>query len=290
MTWGRRHERQRDQLLVPRGTPDLVSFVWHGNPDVDEPGAGFGAGVPNTIWRNFMIPATRGQPADAPRVRDPADAPGRFIDPVKGRTDQPARRHLRRPGRRTRSWCRCHNPRLRLRLHRFHRVPGRPRPRSLRRSPAIPAAVAAATAVAPCRVPNAAFVSLEGGAGFGDARHVPLELQTRDTTIDRLRHRRDTLPERAARIRAHRAEHGRHAARRGDGPARRSGARGTASTTRHRSRTRRRKSSGACTRARSSPRRAPSAPSGRGTASASPARSRGPRARGHGAPRSRSNP
>ncbi len=68
-----------------------MSFVWHGNPDVDEPGAGFGAGVPNTIWRNFMIPATKNLPDDAfPAPGPGCDAPGRFIDPVKGRTDQPA--------------------------------------------------------------------------------------------------------------------------------------------------------------------------------------------------------
>jgi membrane peptidoglycan carboxypeptidase len=73
------------------GTPDLVSFVWHGNPDVDQPGAGFGAGVPNTIWRNFMIPATQNMPNDAfPTPGPNCDAPGRFIDPVQGRTDQPA--------------------------------------------------------------------------------------------------------------------------------------------------------------------------------------------------------
>jgi penicillin-binding protein 1A len=73
------------------GTPDLVSFVWHGNPDVDQPGAGFGAGIPNTIWRNFMIPATKNMPDDAfPSPGANCDAPGRFIDPVRGRTDQPA--------------------------------------------------------------------------------------------------------------------------------------------------------------------------------------------------------
>jgi len=73
------------------GTPDLVSFVWHGNPDVDQPGAGFGAGIPNTIWRNFMIPATRNMPNDPfPSPGPNCDAPGRFIDPVQGRTDKPA--------------------------------------------------------------------------------------------------------------------------------------------------------------------------------------------------------
>jgi penicillin-binding protein 1A len=69
------------------GTPDLVSFVWHGNPDVDQPGAGFGAGIPNTIWRNFMIPATQNSPNDVfPPPGPNCDAPGKFIDPLKGRT------------------------------------------------------------------------------------------------------------------------------------------------------------------------------------------------------------
>ena len=69
------------------GTPDLVSFVWHGVPEQDVPGAGFGAGVPNTIWRNFMIPATQGAPDDAFVAPGPAcDAPGKVIDPVRGRT------------------------------------------------------------------------------------------------------------------------------------------------------------------------------------------------------------
>ena len=69
------------------GTPDLVSFVWHGVPEQDVPGAGFGAGVPNTIWRNFMIQATQGVPDDAFPAPGPAcDAPGKVIDPVLGRT------------------------------------------------------------------------------------------------------------------------------------------------------------------------------------------------------------
>ncbi|HMF04805.1 MAG TPA: transglycosylase domain-containing protein [Acidimicrobiia bacterium] len=69
------------------GTPDLVSFVWHGNPDVDQPGAGFGAGIPNTIWRNFMIPATQNLPDNPFPDPGPAcDAPGKVVDPVAGRT------------------------------------------------------------------------------------------------------------------------------------------------------------------------------------------------------------
>src|SRR5262245_44709823 len=69
------------------GTPDLVSFVWHGNPDVDQPGAGFGAGIPNTIWRDFMIPATQNMPDNPFPDPGPAcDTPGKVIDPVAGRT------------------------------------------------------------------------------------------------------------------------------------------------------------------------------------------------------------
>jgi membrane peptidoglycan carboxypeptidase len=90
--WGKTgtNDRQISSAFIG-GTPNLVSFVWHGNPDVDEPGAGFGAGVPNTIWRNFMIPATRDLPdASFPSPGPACDAPGRFIDPVAGRTDKPA--------------------------------------------------------------------------------------------------------------------------------------------------------------------------------------------------------
>src|SRR5262249_15858899 len=69
------------------GTPDLVSFVWHGNPDVDQPGAGFGAGIPNAIWRSFMIPATQNMPNDPFPDPGPAcDAPGKVVDPLAGRT------------------------------------------------------------------------------------------------------------------------------------------------------------------------------------------------------------
>ena len=69
------------------GTPDLVSFVWHGNPDVDQPGAGFGAGIPNAIWRAFMIPATQNLPDNPfPDPGPNCDAPGKVIDPLAGRT------------------------------------------------------------------------------------------------------------------------------------------------------------------------------------------------------------
>jgi membrane peptidoglycan carboxypeptidase len=90
--WGKTgtNDRQISSAFIG-GTPNLVSFVWHGNPDVDEPGAGFGAGVPNTIWRNFMIPATQNLPvASFPSPAAACDAPGQVIDPVAGRTDMPA--------------------------------------------------------------------------------------------------------------------------------------------------------------------------------------------------------
>ena len=60
------------------GTSKLVSFVWHGVLDHDVPGgAGFGAGVPNTIWRAFMIAALAGTPdAPFPPPGPACDAPG----------------------------------------------------------------------------------------------------------------------------------------------------------------------------------------------------------------------
>jgi hypothetical protein len=64
-----------------------VTDVWHGMPDQDVPGAGFGADVPNGIWRGFMIPALRGTPdAPFPPPGPACDAPGKFVDPVLGRT------------------------------------------------------------------------------------------------------------------------------------------------------------------------------------------------------------
>jgi len=69
------------------GTSNLVTDVWHGVPEQDVPGAGFGAGVPNAIWRAFMIPALRGTPDTPFPAPGPAcDAPGKFVDPLLGRT------------------------------------------------------------------------------------------------------------------------------------------------------------------------------------------------------------
>jgi membrane peptidoglycan carboxypeptidase len=81
------NDEQRSSAFLG-GTQDLVSFVWHGVPErQDIPGAGFGAGIPNAIWRNFMIPATQSAPDDPfPAPGDACDAPGKVIDPVLGRT------------------------------------------------------------------------------------------------------------------------------------------------------------------------------------------------------------
>jgi penicillin-binding protein 1A len=86
--WGKTgtNDRQISSAFIG-GTTNLVSFVWHGVPEEDVPGAGFGADIPNTIWRNFMIPATRGTPDDAfPAPGPECDAPGKVIDPLLGRT------------------------------------------------------------------------------------------------------------------------------------------------------------------------------------------------------------
>ena len=126
------------------GTPDLVSFVWHGVPEEDVPGAGFGAGIPNTIWRDFMIPATLGaRQTTRSRRRGPrATRPGKVIDPVKGRTDQPALAAASTAGATRHDPHSSAGTRARRLRPRPLLPPRRPRPRSLRRSPAIPAAVA----------------------------------------------------------------------------------------------------------------------------------------------------
>jgi membrane peptidoglycan carboxypeptidase len=73
-------------------TPDLAAFAWHGVPEADVPGAGFGAGVPNAMWREFMNRALQGKPDTPFPAPGPAcDAPGKVIDPNAGRTDRDAR-------------------------------------------------------------------------------------------------------------------------------------------------------------------------------------------------------
>jgi membrane peptidoglycan carboxypeptidase len=73
-------------------TPDLASFVWHGVPEEDVPGAGFGGERPVGIWRDFMVRALQGKPDTPYPAPGPAcEAPGKFIDPLAGRTDRDAR-------------------------------------------------------------------------------------------------------------------------------------------------------------------------------------------------------
>jgi membrane peptidoglycan carboxypeptidase len=82
------NDEQRSSAFLG-GTPDLVSFVWHGVPErQDIPGAGFGAGIPNSIWRAFMVPATQNSPDDMFPAPGPAcDAPGKVVDALLGRTN-----------------------------------------------------------------------------------------------------------------------------------------------------------------------------------------------------------
>jgi membrane peptidoglycan carboxypeptidase len=69
------------------GTANLVAFVWHGVPEEDVPGAGFGGEIPAGIWSDFMNRALQGKPDEAFPAPGPAcDAPGKVIDPVLGRT------------------------------------------------------------------------------------------------------------------------------------------------------------------------------------------------------------
>jgi membrane peptidoglycan carboxypeptidase len=73
------------------GTPDLVAFVWHGVPEEDVPGAGFGGDIPAGIWSDFMNQALQGRPDEAfPSPGAGCDGPARLVDPVNGRTDIPA--------------------------------------------------------------------------------------------------------------------------------------------------------------------------------------------------------
>jgi penicillin-binding protein 1A len=70
-------------------TPTLAAFVWHGVPEENIPGAGFGGERPATIWNDFMNRALRGTPnEDFPAPGGTCDAPGKLIDenPGAGRT------------------------------------------------------------------------------------------------------------------------------------------------------------------------------------------------------------
>jgi len=78
---------QKTSATFLGGTPDLVTYVWHGDPDADVPGAGFGGERPASIWNDFMKRALGAQPDDPFPPPGPAcDAPGKLVDPVLGRT------------------------------------------------------------------------------------------------------------------------------------------------------------------------------------------------------------
>jgi penicillin-binding protein 1A len=43
-------------------TPQLATFVWHGNAEARVPGAGFGGQIPARIWKRYMDAAHDGLP------------------------------------------------------------------------------------------------------------------------------------------------------------------------------------------------------------------------------------
>jgi membrane peptidoglycan carboxypeptidase len=66
-------------------TPTLAAFVWHGVPEENIPGAGFGGQRPASIWNDFMNRALQGTPnEDFPPPGGACDAPGKVIDPNPG--------------------------------------------------------------------------------------------------------------------------------------------------------------------------------------------------------------
>ncbi|HUF84852.1 MAG TPA: penicillin-binding transpeptidase domain-containing protein, partial [Acidimicrobiia bacterium] len=70
------------------GTAGLTAFVWHGAPEGNIPGAGFGGQVPATIWNRFMNNALAGKPnQDFPEPGPQCEAPGQFVNPEGGRVD-----------------------------------------------------------------------------------------------------------------------------------------------------------------------------------------------------------
>ena len=70
------------------GTAGLTAFVWHGAPEGNVPGAGFGGEVPATIWNRFMNNALAGTPDERfPAPGPQCNAPGQFVNPEGGRVD-----------------------------------------------------------------------------------------------------------------------------------------------------------------------------------------------------------
>ena len=61
-------------------TPQLATFVWHGNATGRVPGAGFGGQIPARIFQSFMSRALEGVPAEAfPDPGPVCDRPGKTI-------------------------------------------------------------------------------------------------------------------------------------------------------------------------------------------------------------------
>jgi penicillin-binding protein 1A len=72
-------------------TPQLATFVWHGNATARVPGAGFGGQIPARIFKAFMDAALAGAPVvDFPPPGPVCDRPGMFIKPEGRSKDAPA--------------------------------------------------------------------------------------------------------------------------------------------------------------------------------------------------------
>jgi penicillin-binding protein 1A len=64
----------------------LTAFVWHGAPEGNVPGAGFGGQIPATIWNRFMNNALAGTPDERfPPPGGTCNAPGQAVNPEGGR-------------------------------------------------------------------------------------------------------------------------------------------------------------------------------------------------------------
>ncbi|MGQ0803032.1 MAG: transglycosylase domain-containing protein [Actinomycetota bacterium] len=79
---------ERTNAAFLGGTMGLTAFVWHGAPEGNIPGAGFGGQVPATIWNRFMNNALAGKPDEKfPAPGPQCKAPGQFVNPEGGRVD-----------------------------------------------------------------------------------------------------------------------------------------------------------------------------------------------------------
>jgi len=72
-------DRRADAWFVGM-TPKLVAAVWHGRPDSNQPGAGFGGQIPASIFRRFMSSMLEGVPPEGwPDPPQWCNAPGQYI-------------------------------------------------------------------------------------------------------------------------------------------------------------------------------------------------------------------